>query len=66
MTKCAFDLDGKCIALNEKDCVGCNFRKTKQELDEGREKADARIRALEPPLRHYLMRKYYGGRRNSG
>ena len=66
MTKCAFDIGPECAALAKKECVGCKFRKTKQELDEGREKADARIRALEPPLRHYLMRKYYGGRRNSG
>jgi hypothetical protein len=63
MSKCAFDLDKKCAALDKKECKGCGFFKTKEELDEGRKKADARIISLETPLREYIMGKYYGGRR---
>ena len=61
--KCAFDCHGKCVALREQRCAGCNFYKTEDELEAGRVKAAARITRLEPSLKQHLKRKYYGDRR---
>lgn len=45
--RCAFD-EGKkrCRALNKKECQGCTFFKTEEELAAGREKAGERIKSL--------------------
>ncbi len=61
--KCAFDCHGKCTALNEQKCIGCNFYKTEEELQEGRDKAVARVMKLEPEFKRYVREKYYGDRR---
>lgn len=62
MNKCVFDEEDKCRALNEKDCDGCRFYKTKEELTEGREKAAERIAQLAPEHRDYIRRTYYGSK----
>lgn len=62
MSNCVFDNEDKCRALNEKDCIGCSFYKTKEQLIEGREKAEMRVSQLEPELRQHFIHKYYGGR----
>lgn len=62
MKDCAFNNGNKCIALNEKQCVGCPFRKTQEELDEGRQKALKRISKLPPKLQAHILTKYYARR----
>jgi uncharacterized protein (UPF0179 family) len=59
MGKCAFDLDKKCAALTKKDCKGCRFRKTKEELEEGRSKARERIIGMAPHVKNCLVNKYH-------
>ena len=57
--KCAFE-DGKaCAALKEKQCICCAFRKTKEELQEGRLKAAKLVEALPTAKRLHISRKYY-------
>ena len=60
MSECAFenDFNGECSAMTEKKCQGCKFRKTKDELEEGRKKARERFDALPLDLRTYLKQKY--------
>ena len=59
MNKCAFDKDGKCSALNKKDCKGCSFYKTEEEVRIGREKATARIKTLPKDIQRHIKLKYY-------
>ena len=59
MNKCAFDLENKCAALTYKQCVGCHFRKTEQELIEGRQKAAERLDNLPKRTQIHIARKYY-------
>ena len=59
MNNCAFDNGNKCIALCKKQCVGCTFRKTEEEVQEGRRKAKERIKRLPLITRIYITRKYY-------
>lgn len=62
MDKCAFDLGNKCHAVTDKVCLGCKFRKTKEELKAGREKATKRLMTLDRTLLNDINRKYYRGR----
>ena len=39
MDKCFAESNGRCRALKIKDCNGCKFHKTKEEAEEGKEKA---------------------------
>ena len=64
MERCAFDLGEKCNAMAEKNCNGCKFRKTEQELKEGREKAVTRLMTLDRTFLNGVKRKYYYGNRN--
>lgn len=59
MNKCAFDRDCICTALSEKQCVGCGFRKTEEELKEGRRKATDRLISLPKATQTRIARKYY-------
>lgn len=59
MNKCAFDLEKKCAALTDKECKGCRFRKSKEELEEGREKARRRLDSLPIVQREYIKHKYH-------
>lgn len=61
--RCAFDGDDRCNALKDKVCLGCSFFKTKEELNEGRDKAAIRVAHLEKGERDHIRHKYYGGRR---
>jgi hypothetical protein len=64
MTYCAFDADTECVALAEKKCAGCTFRKTSEQLKEGRQKAEKRIRTLPLFTQLHIHRKYYSRRRS--
>ena len=59
MKICVFDNGEECDALREKNCVGCPFRKTPEELKEGRRKAFERIEKLPLAERIVIHRKYY-------
>ena len=59
MTNCAFDCGNKCKALEEKQCKGCTFYKTTEELEKGRQKAEKRIRSLSTIIQTHVRRKYY-------
>lgn len=56
--KCAFDYHGDCVALREKQCKGCSFYKTEEELNEGRKKAARRLVEVDDAER-IMFRKYY-------
>lgn len=59
MDKCAFDLGKrKCSALTTKNCVGCKFCKSTEELREGREKAAERLMTLDKATFDYINDKY--------
>lgn len=48
MSKCVFDYgEDMCYAVTEKQCQGCRFRKTAEELQEGRDKATKRLMTLD-------------------
>jgi hypothetical protein len=63
MNNCVFDGDTKCSALKEKRCEGCRFRKTNEELIEGREKAKARLKTLPEKMQERIHYKYHSQRR---
>lgn len=59
---CCFldNVSGKCSATNYKECpVGCRFYKTKEQLQEGREKAAKRIVTLPEHQQRAIREKYY-------
>ena len=58
MYECAFDRGEECAALKYKECKGCHFRKTKEELEEGREKARKRIESMPFVEREHIKQKY--------
>ena len=58
--KCVFENGSKCVALTEKHCEGCSFRKTKKEVKESREKTRKRISSLPEEQQRYIHEKYYG------
>ena len=62
MTECVFDNIRNCVALTEKRCHNCSFRKTKHQVSECRAKARARINSLPESQRVHITLKYYGGR----
>lgn len=64
--RCAFDLDEKCSALLVKDCKGCTFYKTKEQLKAGREKATERLMTMDRNFLDYVKGKYYNQRRRKG
>ena len=59
MKFCVFNKGEECDALREKNCVGCSFCKTSEELKEGRRKAFERIEKLPLAERIAIHRKYY-------
>ncbi|MCQ4922213.1 hypothetical protein NE686_03895 [Tissierella carlieri] len=56
------EIKGKCIALKETKCKDCNFYKTKEEVEESREKVIERIKSLDIEKRDYISETYYGGK----
>ena len=57
-TTCVFYRGGFCAALITKECENCHFAKTKEELDDGRRKAKARVRSLPRNKYHYIKVTY--------
>lgn len=57
--KCVFKMDGRCLCLTRRSCGGCSFKKTKEQLDEGRDKALERIRTLPGEHQTAIYEKYY-------
>jgi hypothetical protein len=47
-----------CKALKVKNCKGCNFYKTKEEVEAGRIKAMERIMALDKETREFIIETY--------
>ena len=63
--KCAFEVNGQhCTALSVKDCAGCVFFKTYDELERGRERADNRIDKLPEEQQDHIKQKYKGMRKS--
>lgn len=59
-SKCFALKEGKCTALNIKECENCSFYKTIQQAKEECEKALKQIKSLEKDIREYILCKYYG------
>lgn len=57
--RCAFDRGTLCTALSEKKCHKCSFRKTQEELDAGRERAEQRINTLPEEQQDHIRFKYH-------
>lgn len=67
MKDCAFANENECMALVKKQCKGCSFCKTTEELIAGRKKADDRIHSLPKIKQAYIKYKYYSrGNSKSG
>ena len=62
MNDCVFYTEKKCLALTSKHCKGCAFHKTKDEFNQGRQKAEKRIRSLPQSTQIHILRKYYSRR----
>lgn len=60
MCNCVFDKGDKCAALVVRDCEKCSFRKTEEELAEGRRKAKILLERLPKEQRAVIAEKYYG------
>ncbi len=61
MSKCTFDCGEHCIALTEKSCKGCEFKKTDEQLAEGRKKAQLKLFMLPAQKLKAIREKYYKG-----
>jgi hypothetical protein len=60
MDACAFDKGKRtCAALNVKNCDGCKFRKSEEELIRGRERAAARVKTFTKEYRAHIKARYY-------
>lgn len=55
MEKCAFDRDFDCSALVHKQCEGCPFYKTVEQLEQGRKASIARLVTLDN-LEYYIYK----------
>lgn len=62
MSNCAFELNKRsCSALTKKQCVGCHFRKTAEELEAGRERSRELLKKLTPQERASIKERYKVG-----
>lgn len=59
MKQCAFEVRNQCSALREKTCIGCTFRKSKEELEMGRKQAMDRILHLPNIKKTRIIHKYH-------
>jgi hypothetical protein len=60
-TDCFGYEEGKCNVLKDymvKNCEGCRFYKTKEQIFRGREKAKTRINMLDREKRMHIVEKY--------
>ena len=60
MGECAFAREDECVALNDKECEGCVFRKTREELMAGRQKFFDRLPKLPRVQQIHILETYYG------
>lgn len=60
MCDCTFDKGDKCLALTTHECEHCSFKKTKEELLEGRRKAKTMLEKLPKDKQEIIRNKYYG------
>ena len=58
MNECVFSKGRTCSALTVKSCKNCRFRKTKEQLEEGRKRAKARIASLPENIQMAIADKY--------
>lgn len=63
MEKCVFEHGEYCEALTCKECKGCSFRKTEEELNKGRRKVLCRLYMLPASKKRYISSKYHKGKR---
>ena len=59
MKRCAFDKGDFCTILKCKECSFCTFKKTREELIKGRQRAMIRINGLPTPKRSYIIHTYH-------
>lgn len=60
MDKCFAYINRGCMALKVRECNNCNFFKTKEEAEEGKQKAIDRINSLDKEKRDLIKETYYG------
>lgn len=56
--ECVFNWGRKCTALTQKNCESCRFRKTREELEAGRQRAQERVNSLPEDQQAHIRRKY--------
>ena len=59
MSKCVFENGNTCEALHTRNCEKCTFRKTRQELIEGRKRAWELLEKLPTARLERIEKKYY-------
>ena len=59
MAECAFDRQDHCCALERRHCAGCVFKKTREELDASRARAEARLATLSQDTRDKIRLVYH-------
>lgn len=59
MDKCAFEVGCVCAALTKKKCDKCSFRRSEEDLREGRRKASERIKTLPEEQQKHIASTYY-------
>lgn len=61
MDKCFADNGSKCTALTFKDCEGCTFFKTQEQVEESEKKAMNRINSLGERMKNSVINTYFLG-----
>lgn len=61
MEKCFAETGNYCKALKERQCEGCNFYRTRKEVEFSRDRAIKRIDSLPKTTRMYIYDKYFKG-----
>ena len=57
MEKCVFEVEHECSALTKKECDGCPFHKTAEQIEKGVEKTERRLDSIPGGL--YFYKKYH-------
>lgn len=58
---CRFDKGSYCMALTDKKCKGCAFKRTQEEYNRSQKESWGRIRSLSNETQYYIAGKYYNG-----
>lgn len=65
MAKCFADRENYCSALKKKECEGCNFFKTHEDLEKSRDRAIRRIDSLPKSTKDFIYQNCFkGGKAN--